>query len=685
VAAAIDHPNICPVLDIGCLDGTHYLTMPFIDGVPLTDRIDRQRLLPVPEVVGLVSTIAVTLQAMHERGLMHRDLKPANVLLKHGHEPILMDFGLARAFGQQATRLTGTGAMVGTPPYMPPEQINGDPQAMGPGSDIYGLGVILFELLTGRLPFEAPTLQALYARIFFDPPPLPSVLRPGLDLKLNAICVKALAKKAEDRFGSMAEFAAALESMIPKPGFSQKPGFLEPDLDLPPTLPQQGPPSADDTEMLRLACPKCGQPMRTPVTTAGKIVKCPRCQMPILVPRGVAPKPPARPEPTSPPPPSPSPDTHLLKGLALSDAGMPTPSPQGMDTVSGKPSGPGLLPWIGVGAAVLLVGVLVVGLAFSGRAGKRPGGTPLAANTSRSNAAPGGGDKEPRPAEQVPNVEPKPPPKNEDDKPLAKEQVKPAPPVAAPGAREITNSVGMKLVLIPAGKFRMGSPNTETDRASDEGPEHEVEITRPFYMGIYEVTQKQYQAVMGRNPSWFSPTGEGKKKVANLSTDEFPVEMVSWYEAVAFCNKLSALPEEERFGRWYRLPTEAEWEYACRAGAALKTPFHFGRSLSSYQANIDYLQRTTTVGSYAPNAFGLFDMHGNVWEWCADWYDADYYGKSPKHDPQGPQKGQRRVLRGGSWFVSGGPYSRSARRHGTEPGFRNDNLGFRVVLGVRMP
>ncbi len=172
--------------------------------------------------------------------------------------------------------------------------------------------------------------------------------------------------------------------------------------------------------------------------------------------------------------------------------------------------------------------------------------------------------------------------------------------------KEITNSIGMKLVLIPAGKFMMGSPKDEKDRGDDE-EQHEVSITKPFYLGVYLVTQAEYEKVMGNNPSWFSAKGDGKDKVKDIDTSLFPVEMVYWNNAIAFCKKLSELPEEKKAGRVYRLPTEAEWEYACRAGT--KTVFHYGDSLSSKQANFDgrfpygqveegpHLGRTTKVGS----------------------------------------------------------------------------------------
>jgi formylglycine-generating enzyme required for sulfatase activity len=254
----------------------------------------------------------------------------------------------------------------------------------------------------------------------------------------------------------------------------------------------------------------------------------------------------------------------------------------------------------------------------------------------------------------------------------------------------------MRLVRIPAGTFRMGSPDNEADRSADE-QQHEVEISQPFYLGIYPVTQEQYQKVMGGNPSYFSAGGGGKGNVQGMDTRAFPVEQVSWDDAVEFCRRLSELPEEEAAGRKYRLPTEAEWEYSCRGGAFYQT-FHFGNSLSSSQANFDgnypyggasngpYLQRTCKVGSYPADAFGLFDLHGNVWEWCSDWYAENYYANSPRRDPAGPPQGSSRVFRGGGWDNSGF-FCRSADRHKVGPASRRSLQGFRVALvpsvGVR--
>jgi formylglycine-generating enzyme required for sulfatase activity len=256
----------------------------------------------------------------------------------------------------------------------------------------------------------------------------------------------------------------------------------------------------------------------------------------------------------------------------------------------------------------------------------------------------------------------------------------------------------MKLALVPAGKFVMGSPPDEAERGDDE-PQHEVEITRPLYVGAYEVTQEEFTRVVGTNPSWFCATANGKDRVEGMDTRRFPVEKLSWHQADDFCRKLSALPAEKEAGRVYRLPTEAEWEYACRGGSSDPGPFFFkkpGRSLSAKQANfnggfpyggapeIPALERTTAVGSYEPNGFGLYDLQGNVSEWCHDAYEREYYRSGPKQDPPGPTAGPKsaRVHRGGSW-LNFGEHCRAADREWLVPGQGNIGIGFRVVAPIK--
>lgn len=267
---------------------------------------------------------------------------------------------------------------------------------------------------------------------------------------------------------------------------------------------------------------------------------------------------------------------------------------------------------------------------------------------------------------------------------------------------EWTNSLGMKMVLIPPGQFVMGNSREEIAWArttwpgqvergvhdptgrfwlEDALPPHRVRITQPFYLSIHEVTQDAYESVMGVNPSL-------------CQEPRHPVETVSWHEAVDFCHRLSALPEETSAGRVYRLPTEAEWEFACRAGTT--TPYHFGDDPSTLEeyawygggwflagagAGMSVVPPVTThpVGQKRPNAWGLFDMLGNVQEWCHDVFSPEYYRESPVDDPAGPVVGSSRVTRGGAW-----PFGASSCRSASRFCFPADRgvhvIGFRVAM-----
>jgi formylglycine-generating enzyme required for sulfatase activity len=242
----------------------------------------------------------------------------------------------------------------------------------------------------------------------------------------------------------------------------------------------------------------------------------------------------------------------------------------------------------------------------------------------------------------------------------------------AQSPKEITNSIGMKLLLIPKGTFMMGSPESEQGRQKNE-EQHEVTISKDYYLGVHEVTQAQYETVMGKNPSHFQGAIVGNENA------DLPVENVSWDDAVEFCKKLSDLPEEKKAGRVYRLPTEAQWENACRAGS--KTAYLFDDEeglLPEYGwFNRNSSNRTHTVGLLEPNAWGLYDMHGNVWEWCSDWYGA--YPNGAVSDPVGPRKGSFRVLRGGCWIVEA-PFCQSALRRCNFPSGSGSYYGFRVAL-----
>jgi len=296
-------------------------------------------------------------------------------------------------------------------------------------------------------------------------------------------------------------------------------------------------------------------------------------------------------------------------------------------------------------------------------------------------------------------------------------------------AVDLGGGVKLRLTLIPAGEFKMGSGESAEATAAffkktygedyliadffeNEHPQHRVRITKPFYLGTYHVTRGQFRqfvadtryktdAEKGEKPGAFGWDPDKKefgfkakyswRKVGFEQTDEHPVVNVSWNDAKAFCEWLS---KKEK--KTYRLPTEAEWEYACRAGTTTRyssgdDPETLAKvgNVADATAKAQFPDRTwmikasdgyvftSPVGSFQPNTFGLYDMHGNAWQWCADWYDGDYYAKSPADDPSGPTTGSIRVFRGGSWYDYAG-YCRSADRRGDTPGGRYYDLGFRV-------
>jgi formylglycine-generating enzyme required for sulfatase activity len=235
----------------------------------------------------------------------------------------------------------------------------------------------------------------------------------------------------------------------------------------------------------------------------------------------------------------------------------------------------------------------------------------------------------------------------------------------------MTNEIGIEMVLIPSGTFSMGSSEEEANSYKDEYPQHLVSVPQ-FFMGKYTVTQSQWR-VVAEIPK---VDRELKADPSHFRGDSLPVDSVNWHDAIEFCKRLS-----KETGRKYRLPSEAEWEYACRAGT--QTPFHFGDTLSAELANYgEYRGRTTNVGSFLPNAFGLHDMHGNVCEWCLDHWHENYQGAPTDGSAWVNDDGDgRRVIRGGEWYDLPW-YCRSAFRSFSSPDFRYDGIGFRVVCSA---
>ncbi len=600
-AARLDHPNLCPIYHADVIDGIYFLTMCYLEGKLLSAYTGRPH--PPCEALKIVARLAQALEYAHGKGVIHRDLKPSNIMLCPGTGPTVMDFGLAKQTLQPDKKLTQTGMAMGTPAYMPPEQVKGDLEHIGPASDVYSLGVIFFELLTGRLPFQGSATEAM-ANVILTAPPLPSQLRPGLS-PAPGRCLRQGDGQARrsSRYPSMRDFAMALQELL-----STLPAKVESGTRAAP---------ADGKKIDNIFDVPTVPPQPPPVPKRAAESK-----------RRVV-----------------SPDT-ILEALPAAEVNKRKPGRKprgGEQRVLSSPRGLSFVVWLCLG---LLLGGAAVFAVFL-----------LSAGRDRGAKGP---------------------------------------------ATAFTNDIDIHLVSIPGGKFTMGSPKGEEGHSDDEN-EHQVEVSA-FHLGIHEVTQRQFKDVMGYNPSYFSKDGTGKPGATYLvqpaggkdkvpaHTSAFPVENVSWEEAKEFCEKLTEREKTKLGGRMYRLPREAEWEYSCRGGAASSEPFHFGKSLSGKQANfdsnnpyggaekVDPLNRTCKVGTYPANRFGLHDMHGNVWEWCLDWYDKVYYGKSPPQDPPGPLEGSGgRVIRGGSWGRNGQD-CRSAFRGRSTPAYRNDHLGFRVAL-----
>jgi formylglycine-generating enzyme required for sulfatase activity/predicted Ser/Thr protein kinase len=603
-AAGLDHPGLCKVYDVGEIDNVHYLTMEYIEGTTLADLIDGKSNVSQRHAAAIIGNLALALQEAHAKSVVHRDLKPANVMIRQtGRKaPVIVDFGLAQQVNTSGMRLTRTGQVIGTPYYMSVEQVKGERDAIGPGCDIYALGVILYELLTGQVPFDGANPMAVISQILTKQATLPSTLRPDLDPRLEAICLKAMAKEIGDRYTSMAELGAALNDyLLSSAVASSSPSPARPDWPAAGSSRHQDSDTLMDQFFEELASENAAAPI---------IDSRPRAKAKSIVP--------------------------------------PVP---GHGDESRRPRWPLI-------AAAAGLGLILLGFIIYVNADRIHRGTDFGAPKSKSNVAEEEGKKNVDITVQPKEVEPR------------EEWVSPA-----------TN---LKFVLIPSGSFQMGSPDDDKDALDDEKPRHSVRITRPFYLGVSEVTQGQYRAVTGKNPSSFK------------GPDELPVEQVSWLDAVAFCNELSrkenlapfyviegadvAVPDWNAAG--YRLPTEAEWEYACRAGSS--TRYNFGDDAASLvEYAWDHLNsrgKTHPVREKRPNAWGLFDMHGNVWEWCWDSYDGDSYANVPEVNPHGPASTSLRVRRGGSYVLN--PCDqRSAFRARYYRDFRTHDVGFRVARG----
>jgi formylglycine-generating enzyme required for sulfatase activity len=753
--AAISHPNVVQIYELGVAKDGPFLVIEYIDGGSLLDHCKAGAIAP-NEAVSLICQVCDGLATAHDAGIIHRDIKPANILLTKSGIPKLTDFGLAKAEREAGDRgQTMTGAVMGTPDFMPPEQRR-DAALVDHRSDLWSLAATLYQAVSGR----SPRVIRLHE--------LPAELQP--------IIGKGLEDEKDSRYQSVREFRDALRAACEGGPKTIAPAKFEGVL-------QEGQCKACGTvtsdltkkfcrspqcgASLRVACLKCDAQMPVWDGVCGecggnqpallvakrKTLEAKRAKAEALladlafdeaiglasqvsgesrielvdqvgwVPAFVAAATAERDRQRSAaaerfedaekhvaawdyPAAIQSLEMipHRLRDEAttslLSDCQCLREESEKLLTEIasriGRKEIEGLLPLVERAAGLRgdRADLAKIRQQLTERRDVRlaRGRATMAAGDARAAAAAlAGADAEDlgpeggRLLEQVRRAV-----ELEDQLAVVVKDAKADGVVNRTEAAEIrrvgmaylavnprsekvqslveqceriitptafTNSVGIKLRHIPAGRFTRGG--------FDERP-HEVILTKPFYLGVYEVTNAQWKRVMGIAPS-------------KWQDDDRPVEMVSWNDAVGFCRRLSALPEEQAAGLVYRLPTEAEWEYACRAGTT--TAFSFG-NLESKLGDFAWFSgnsenKTHSVGTRQPNPWGLYDMHGNVLEWCSDWY-----GPHPDRgttDPLGPPGGSRRVYRGGSWFTSDESCQLTFRT-GLDPSFRSDDLGFRLAL-----
>ena len=604
-------------------------------------------------------------------GMQHRDIKPENILLS-GNGAKVADFGLVRLL--EHTQTGHTGSL--TPHYAAPEFFEGHTSQH---SDQYSLAITYCQLRSGQVPFSGSGAEIMRGHLMGVPDL--SMLPP----EEQPVVARALSKQPTDRWPSCTAFVNALKACTPEPRKVPRRPF--------------------PTRMAGLAILSAAVVLLVIAGISGQL-------------RGFLPE---RGMPADVTAQKPSAEARQQAEQAEKSAGIARQAylslvkdfaAAGQVTEAESAA----TAWESANAALANTEFKLAKVHFESARGLYEQATIQGLAAQKADLA--ARQKAEQPVSIATTMK-------ENPKPNTPPSVVPSPtpssipttPTSTPAAgneKEITSkSTGMRLVLIPAGTFMMGSPDSEMlssaesekYRPTNESPQHSVKISQAFYMGVHEVTQDEYEKVTGTNPS-------SHKEVPGENTRRFPVENVSWYEAVEFCNKLSlkdglpayySLADPPRNdgsiapvnvvgGTGYRLPTEAEWEYACRGDTT--TPFHFGNMLNGDTANVNgnypygtttkgmFLQRTTTVGSYEKNGFGLHDMHGNVYEWCEDPYDPDLYGRrtGTTIDPRPPSdlETESRVLRGGSWLYNA-QGSRSAHRFNNAPNNRSIVIGFRVA------
>ena len=670
-AAVLNHPNVVTTHNVGSDGQHHFIEQEFVDGQSLQQRLEREGKLPVDDATRIVQDAAGALGAAHKQNIIHRDIKPANIMLTREGQVKVMDFGLAKDV-TGATQLTVSGHIMGTPHYMSPEQC--EAKKADARADIYSLGATYYHLLTGSFPYAGDSLLSILRQQTDAPVPQVRDKRPDAPASVQPVIDRAMAKKPEDRFQTMEEFAAALAQVQRSAAGSARARE-----------------SGVEASAGQAARAPAAQPANRPPsggTTGGQ-----DGAQPFAVRRTV----------------DRGRDAEAAEGRSHRVPGIGTAS--GSEEPIPRAAGLKLIAVVSAGLVLAcVVGWQVVahwpkGEKISTKEVTEK--TPQSAFRTPQSAIPSA-------SSVVKEAEAKLPPGFEKAFMLPdSDKDQHGNPVVVRNGSRFDPETGwpyevwlkeprMEFVLIPAGEFMMGCSEDDKDGREEESPRHRVRITKPFTISKYEVTVYQFRqfvqaanytteaekpgaAVVPRSRKWRARSDATWRNPYIPQTDAHPVVCVTWNDAEAFCRK-----ETQRHRVVFRLPTEAEWEYVCRAGT--QTRLSYGddpdyRRLDEYAwYRASSVRKAHPVGQKKPNGWGLYDMHGNAREWCSDWYDGEYYATSPASDPPGPGTGSQRVSRGGAWNNSA-KTTRCARRgrHKAVHVGEFNRLGFRAVVALPAP
>lgn len=648
--ARLQHPNIIGIHDFGASEDRYYMVMELVEGRSLKDILKQDGEMSIDRSVALVKSIAGALAYAHDRGLIHRDIKPDNIMVDTRGRPVLMDFGIAKLITSDA-KITQTGHLIGTPAYMAPEQSRA--LEVGPPTDIYALSVVLFEMLTGHTPFEADTPMAVVLKSLSDPMPMPRSFNAKISEELQGVILKGTARDMKDRYQSAMEFSAGLDRAM-----DRMQATMDKTMVLPPPKPDVVPGSNRLALVTMLAVLVLGGGTAAWIyLKPGATVSADK-DTPAVVENQDKPV---------------GEDTRVLPD---DDKKSDTNEQESAEARDSEPEEVSARETVATQEPKQPLNAEVKTPAAESAVVARPAPVVIAPDPEQQRLAEAARAEEDARVRAEVDARARAEADTRVAAELAAEQKrkeaalqKAAEVAAASDIKNLVPRAKPEMVAIAGGAFSMGCGAPDTACLDAEKPVHTVDV-KGFDLSRYEVTFDQYDA-------FATATRRAKPDDKGWGRGNRPVINVNWEDANAFVTWLA-----KQTGEPYRLPTEAEWEYAARAGTS--TVYLWGNEVGFGLANCTGCgsnfdgDRTSPVGTFAANKFGLHDMHGNVWEWVQDCWQEGYAGAPADGSARLTGNCSSRILRGGSW-LNNPSYLRIAYRNWLSSNLRDVNTGFRVA------